>query len=365
MSSRIAPGTHNDASAHALEREPWCQDRVFKKLLGALSAPLPGPAIITAMLRPKKPALALLLASSSLIAWVAMGQTRQTTFEFHSGMWLNLHHTLYYQAVGIKAGRVPDLSALSSAETGVWNQALHYYGRSLVNHNLLEVSMARINQALANAANASDLQAPGLSREMDQVLEAAAPIYRARFWADHDRNNQEWIASAIPLIAKHEDALKPALARAYDTPWPKSPIRVEVSYYVTGNSAYTSLNPTLITVSSGSQRNQGPALLENIFHEGGHALIQKAFAEITKAEKSQKKELKYRDVWHALMFYTTGELVRKQVPELEPYAMKYGLWEDNWPQVLPMMEKDWKPFLEGKGAFKDGIRQLVADSPAR
>jgi hypothetical protein len=312
-------------------------------------------------MKTRLPALALYL----LISLLSHGQTTQTTFDFRSGIWLNLHHTLYNQASGIKAGRVPDHSALSPAETPVWNQALEYYGRSLVNHDLLEPAMVRINQALALAANASDLQAPGLSKDMDQILEAVAPIYRARWWPEHEGKNREWVASATPLITKNENVLKSALSRAYDTPWPKSPVRVEVSYYVTGNSAYTSLDPVLITVSSGSQRNQGSAALENIFHEAGHALVQKAFAEIAKNEKSLKKDLKYRDLWHALVFYTTGEIVRKQVPELEPYAMKYGLWESAWPQVLPLMEKNWKPFLEGKGAFKDAIKQLVADSPGR
>ena len=306
-----------------------------------------------------------MLAASVLIPSLAMGQASQTTFEFHSGIWLNLHHTLYNQATGIKAARLPDLSPLSPAEAGVWSQALEYYGRSLINHDLLEVSMVRISRALALAGNAPSLQAPELSKDLDRILEAAAPIYRTRWWAEHDGKNREWIASVTPLTARHEGVLKPALSRAYDTPWPKGPVRVEMSYYVTGNSAYTSVDPTLITVSSRSERNQGPAALENIFHEQGHALVQKAFTEIARAEKSRKDGLPYRDLWHALMFYTTGELVRKQVPELEPYATKYGLWEANWPQALSVLEKDWKPFIEGKGNFRDAIKQLVADFPAR
>jgi hypothetical protein len=312
-----------------------------------------------------KSAVKVLLAVFLLLPRLASGQTSQTTFEFHSGFWLNLHHTLYNQAVGIKAGRAPDLVALSPAETGAWNQVLEFYGRSLVNHDLLEVSMVRMNQALALAGNTSDLQAPGLSRDMAQTLLAAAPVYRARWWADHDKKNREWIASISPFVAKYESALKPALAHAYDTPWPKGAVRVEVSYYVTGNSAYTSVEPTLITVSSRSERNQGPSALETLFHEESHALVQKAFTEIAKDEKSQKKDLKYRDFWHALVFYTTGELVRKQLPELEPYAMRYGLWESSWPEILPVMEKDWKPFLDGKTAFKDAIKQLVVDGPGR
>jgi len=306
-----------------------------------------------------------LFAAILLIPFPAWGQTTQSTFDFHSGIWLNLHHTLYNQAIGIKSGRLPNLSSLPAPETNAWNQALEYYGRSLANHDLLEPSMGRINQALALAGNAPTLQAPELSKDLARILESAAPIYRARWWADHDGKNREWISSVSPLIAKYENALKPALSHAYDTPWPKVPIRVEMSYYVPGNSAYTAVDPTLITVSSSSQRNSGPSALENIFHETSHALVQKAFAEIAKDEKSLKKELKYRDLWHALIFYTAGELVKKQVPELEPYAAKYGLWESSWPQILPVMEKDWKPFLEGKSAFKDAIKQLVVDAPSR
>lgn len=308
---------------------------------------------------------AIMLAGVALLPLLTLGQATQTTFEFHSGIWVNLHHTLYNHAAGIKSERLPDLAALSPAETSAWNQALEFYGRSLVNHDLLETSMARMNQTLALAGNAPTPQAPELSKDLARILESAATIYRAHWWADHDSKNREWISSVSPLVAKYEGVLKPALARVYDTPWPKGPVRVEVSYYVTGNSAYTSLNPTLITVASGSQRNQAPAALENVFHEAGHALVQKAFAEIAKDEKSLKKELKYRDLWHALIFYTTGELVRKQLPDLEPYATKYGLWESSWPQLLPVMEKDWKPYLDGKSTFKDAIKQLVADSPAR
>ena len=310
------------------------------------------------------PRLVVAFSICLLVAPSALGQVSQSTFEFHSGFWLNLHHTLFNQATTTRAGRPPDLSTLTPAEANLWNQAVEYYGRSLISHDLLEASMVRINQALALAGDAPAFQSPALSQNLNQVLAAVAPIYRARLWPEHDAKNKEWIVSITPVIAKSEGALKPALSRAYDTPWPKAAVRVEVSYYVAGNSAFTSTEPTLVTISSRSERNQGAGGLETVFHEAGHALVQKAFAEIAKDEKSLKKELKYRDLWHALLFYTTDQLVKKQVPELEPYAMKYGLWESNWPEMLPIMEKTWKPFLEGKGTFKDAVKQLVADSPS-
>ena len=50
------------------------------------------------------------------------------------------------------------------------------------------------------------------------------------------------------------------------------------------------------------------------------------------------------------------------MPALVPYAIKYGMWESAWPDSLPVMEKDWKPFLRGSGRFKDSIDRIVADS---
>lgn len=73
-------------------------------------------------------------------------------------------------------------------------------------------------------------------------------------------------------------------------------------------------------------------------------------------------KLSHPDFWHGLMFYTTGELVRRQVPELVPYAIKYGMWETNWPNFLPVLEEDWKQFLDGHGTFRGSMDRVVADS---
>jgi hypothetical protein len=293
---------------------------------------------------------------------VLSGEATQTTFEFHSGFWVNLHHTLYNQAAGKKAGRTPNLSGWKSAETTVWNEALDYYERNLAEHDLLEFSMIRINGALAAAGDAASLNTSKVPKPLIQILQKAAPVYRAHWWTEHNRKNHEWIDQVTPLIAGNEKALRPALAHAYNTPWPKGRIRVEMSYYTTGKSAYTSLRPTIVTISSWSQRNEGPAALETIFHEAGHSLIQKLTDEIGKAENRLGRKLSHQDLWHAMIFYTTGELVRRNLSELVPYAIKYGMWESAWPNSLPVMEKDWKPFLDGNGDFRESVARIVADS---
>jgi hypothetical protein len=283
----------------------------------------------------------------------AAAEAEQTTFDFHSGFWVNLHHTLYNQADGQRVGRMPDLSALSPAEAGVWSEALDYYSRNFAGHDLLELA-GRINVPLALKGRAP--------RPLMRMLETAAPVYRLQWWTLHERKNREWIDRIAPLVARHEKPVRSALAHAYDTPWPKRRMRVEMSYYTTGVSAYTSVVPTLITVSSWSRRNEGATGLETIFHEAGHALIERVRAEIAAAETRRGRKVSRRDLWHAIIAYTSGEVVRKQVPELVPYAMRYGLWESEWPDTLPILEKHWKPFLAGTGRFRDAIGRVVADA---
>src|SRR6185369_9945685 len=161
-------------------------------------------------------------AAAVLLAIGRLRGAEQTTFEFHSSFWVNLHHVLYNQAAGRKDGRGPDFSGLSVGEAATWTAVLDYYGAQMATRELLDPAMTHINQALA-AAGGGELRSGGraIPAELAGVLQKAAPIYRARWWAAHDQKNREWIAQAEPLIAAHEAALRPAIARAYGTRWPK------------------------------------------------------------------------------------------------------------------------------------------------
>src|SRR5258705_1394948 len=61
-------------------------------------------------------------------------------FEFHSGFWLNLHHTLYYQARQQRtAGSASVLatSGLSPAEQKAWDAAVSFYAQTYAGKDLL------------------------------------------------------------------------------------------------------------------------------------------------------------------------------------------------------------------------------------
>ena len=121
---------------------------------------------------------------------------QKTTFEFHSNFWVNLHHYLYEQAIA----KTPEAS-----ESADWQHALEAYRRDI----------AGINSALSTVDNAESLKGSGLDAELAGILERAAPVYRARWWPQHNRANLAWIAAATPLVAKYEAALKKELSTAY------------------------------------------------------------------------------------------------------------------------------------------------------
>ena len=274
------------------------------------------------------------------------------TFDFHSGFWVNLHQFLYEQAMR---------EASPASDLPEWREALDYYRREVVNRDVLTDEAARINDRLADLEASLSLKGSGLPPNLITVLDAAAPIYRDRWWAEHDSANRAWIQAVQPLIAKYGDALRKQLGTVYATDWPATPIRTDVAEYANWAGAYTTLEPTHITVSSVNPGNQNEAALEVLFHEASHAMFTKIGNALSAEVRARNMLFRRRDFWHAVLFYTVGEMVRRQLDGYTPYALKNGLYERSWMGVPEILDADWKPYLDGKTDLTTAVRRLVAD----
>jgi len=275
---------------------------------------------------------------------------QQTTFEFRSNFWVNLHHFLYQQA----SSKSPEPS-----DSPEWQHAIEVYRNDIVTHELLSNDIAGINASLAQVESAESLNGSGIDAELTQTLERAAPVYKARWWPEHNRKNVEWIAVVTPLVVKYEAVMKKELSSAYQTPWPADKIRTDVSKYASWAGAYTLLDPTLITISSKEPVTQ--TAVETLFHEASHAMIQKVSDAIDTELDAQKKVFKKRAFWHAVLFYTAGEIAQRHLDDYTMFGVKDGIFERAWPGALPVLEKDWKPYLDGKIDLATGARRLVED----
>jgi len=330
-------------------------------------------------------------------------------FEFHSGFWLNLHHALYRQArlqrsssaganaVAVTAG----MNNLTPAEARAWNSALAFYTKIYADKDLtVSLEMILIKNQLGDFETCGDLSGvkkktcdAGLPAGLTQTLESAAPVYRAHLWAEHDRANRRWISAVAPLVRRNGLDLSHRLAEIYQTPWPRERIRVDVTSFASSTGAYTTLDPLRVTVSAVDARNQGAEALEVLFHEASHGIADVVQDAIFRECRQRDKPIP-RDLWHALLFYTTGEVIRPLAASSQtsssalpgasppdsnpsgpapaapssnspssgyvPYAVREGLYRRGWENYLRVLTQYWQPYLDGRVDFSDAIAHMVS-----
>jgi len=321
-------------------------------------------------------------------------------FELHSGFWINLHHTLYHEAkLRTASAGSPDKSgkttgpilnttpeaklSLTTAEKHIWDDAVAYYAANYAAKDLLfSTELTQLKDQLGDFEDCDELSGrnrrfcdAGLPARLTQVLEAAAPVYRAHLWPEHDRANRRWIMRVAPLVQEQGVGLSERLADIYQTRWPRAKIRVDVTDYADKSGAYTTADPLRVTISSLDSRNQGEAALEVLFHEGSHGIAEPVQAAIIR-ECHQRDKAIPRDLWQALVFYTTGEVIRPVLgaaratagdqeggvsgASYTPYALREGLYQRGWNDYYKLLQKFWQPYLDGTATFDDAIARMVS-----
>jgi hypothetical protein len=308
-------------------------------------------------------------------------------FELHSGFWINLHHTLYLQARQSRDDRGTPSGARAQAhrtpaERQAWDAAVAYYQANYADKDLLFSSeLIQLKNQLGEFEGCNELSGAkqktcdaGLPTNLTKILESAATVYRAHDWPVHDHANRVWIAAVAPLVREKGLGLAERLAEVYQAHWPKERIRVDVTAYANWAGAYTTLDPLRVVIASTDARNQGKAALEILFHEASHGIAEPVQLAIIRECRQRDKAIP-RDLWHALMFYTTGEVLKPvlsaQDPdpktdgattnaEYTPYAFRERLYQRGWDDYLKLLTRFWQPYLDGKSSFDDAIARMVS-----
>jgi len=339
-------------------------------------------------------------------------------FEFHSGFWVNLHHFLYHEARGRlevaaaakTAGNTgpqakptgPVLNqktgnGLSPSEQRTWDQAIAYYMKNYADKDMsVNLDLILLKNQLGDFEDCDELLGrkkrtcdAGLPGNVGVILEAAAPVYRTHWWADQDRANRRWVVRVAPLVREQGVGLSERLADVYQAKWPKDKIRVEVCAYANSAGAYTTLDPLRVTISSTDARNQGTEALETLFVEASHDIARPVEAAINRECKQRDKAIP-RDLWHALVLYTTGEVLRPIMegpattaaqadpareesssnPLAESTKPKFtGVTTDvrthftqrGWGDYLLVLTMYWQPYLDGDASFDDAVARLISE----
>jgi hypothetical protein len=295
-------------------------------------------------------------------------------FDFHSNFWVNLHQILFHEA-WLRAGK-PDrrlqsatpLSAagMSKQDEADWNAAVSFYAAHFgTRQQLFDDQLVQINDDLAEQPdNGAHLNPAGLPPEMVAVLQSVAVIYRKYWWPAHNESNENWIASQKERVHDLGPKLASAMTKNLHQQWPATPIRVDVCYYVVAlGYALTTLRPSHITFSSSDPSNQDLSGFELLFHEASHTFADTMINALSAEGRTQHKDV--GDLWHSLLFYTSGVELRRLLPAPEqasftPYAYRYGVYRGNWRTYRRVLETDWQAYVDGKIDFTDAIHSMVA-----
>lgn len=365
-------------------------------------------------------AIALILAAPSVRAQeVDSTYGPLPVFEFHSGFWVNLHHFLYHEArarldaaaAAKTAGNTTQAkpsgpvlnqktgNTLSPSEQRTWDQAIAYYMKNYADKDMaVNIDTILLKNQLGDFEDCGELLGKknlscdaGLPGNVGVILEAAAPVYRAHWWADQDRANRRWVVRVAPLVREQGVGLSERLADIYQSKWPKDKIRVEVCAYANAAGAYTTLDPLRVTISSTDARNQGPEALETLFVEASHGIALPVEAAINRECKQRDKPIP-RDLWHALILYTTGEVIKPIMegataaaagtkpdpasaesssnPQAQSTKPKFtGVSTDvrthfnqrGWQNYLLVLTMYWQPYLDGDASFDDAVAHLISE----
>jgi hypothetical protein len=311
----------------------------------------------------------------ALIIGIAGGGAAQDapTFVFQNNFWVNLHQFLYAEAGRRQAGR-STMVADGDEERTAWQSALDTYAGLLKRSQVFDSGLVAINDALARISGGDSLADGSIEAAIRTALNHAAPVYRARAWPRHRQANDAWIAAMQPQVDRHAAALTRALANAYHVTWPAKPILIDVSVEAGVYGGYTTNDGPAgfaahSTIAPSGPGSEGAMGVETIFHEASHS-VDAEIMRLIGAESARQQVEAPRNLWHAEIFYTTGELVRRELGtagdvHYMPYAYRFDVYSKGMQVERAALERDWQPYLDGKVAFEQALHDLVRDASRR
>lgn len=265
------------------------------------------------------------MPSASLVA-----ESPEGHFAFHSDPRVNLHHFLYHWSRQTLAGdrrlrgRLAidpvDLSVDLGEDRETWERAATAY-LSLAEQDLLFGQGAyRVKRVMAG------FDPPAADDPLVEAVETGLPVYLRHWWPRHDASNRATIADLLGRLADHETTMAEGMVRWLRSGWPETAIRTDVVAYSHFLSAYTTDRPPHIVTSSTAADLEGDKGLEILFHEASHSSPLGDNLRPTSLAVAEEMGVEEGNLWHWMIFYSSGEVAREVLgDDYQTYA-EAGLW---------------------------------------
>ncbi|HYK02953.1 MAG TPA: hypothetical protein VE974_14430 [Thermoanaerobaculia bacterium] len=316
------------------------------------------------------------------MAGAALAQSPERTpvlttprFAFYSDFETNLNDALIAAGVARKGGKgelfrsgdeAVCFDKLPPSARAAWNGAVSYYTEIIapVEWNARQQFLIRMQLAGFDESS-KDAGARQFTDIAGHVRAAAAPAYRACRWTAQDAKNRRWLEELKPLLAAHEEKIAPRLQELYGKRWPVLPILMDVVETVNWSGATTAWSDAGQGHILLASEPQGPAALELVFHESSHILMDRPDP-VRQALDSAARAADFRppgDLWHLVLFYTTGETVRRILEDAGTPGYTPMLYEifkrDSWVEYRDALERTWRPYVRGERTLAEASADLI------
>lgn len=320
-------------------------------------------------------ALSLALAVGSSSEELAPAPIATTDrFAFFSDLDTNLHDALIVAGAARREGK--DELFLSGDEAACfgklapsarkgWSLAVDYYAEIVTKESWNGRAQVAMRYALGGFPSDGEERNRDLVAITRGMLAAAAPAYEACAWPARDAMNRAWMEDLAPRLARHEDSIATRLESLYGVAFHGLPMRVDIVAAAPPLGANTwILDPGGHILISTTM--EGNVSLETVLHEASHTLAAPWRPDpLPKALGAAAKELGVevpRDLWHVVLFHTTGEVVREVLAAAgEPgyVPMVESLWRGSWAPLEEPVKETWPAYLRGDVSLEEASRALV------
>jgi hypothetical protein len=297
-------------------------------------------------------------------------------FAFFSDFETNLNDALIAAGLARK-GHKPELfqsgdevacfAKQPSSVRAAWNRALDYYAEIVSPGDFggRAQYLIRLQLAGIDEGEFKDAEARQFVEIARSFRSAAAPAYRACRWPAQDERNRRWVEELKPRLAASEQKILLHLEQLYRKRLKGPPIPVDVVQTVSWAGANSVLRGPAGVHLLVSIENQGLSALEVVFHETSHGFMAPGDP-VREALENAGSAANFKlpgDLWHVVLFYTTGEVVRRALdeggtPGFTP--MLYGIFgRGSWTAYRKPLEETWRPYVEDERSLSDSAAGLI------
>jgi hypothetical protein len=277
-------------------------------------------------------------------------------FSFKANKILDLHYLLLYNYDNDK---YPFLAERLKVYKGILNPDLDFnWLFEQIRYPLSEIEEKR---DMAQKLQSDFLK---LSERIGNNLLEAYDVYEEMVWP----SRRELFDTTLDYVAKDfqpiEALLFKQLVQSLNMQF-KSPIPIFFVGEGTKFGGFTS-EPSLTVINASQVKDL--YLTETILHEAVHGVehsngsrSQSAYAMLSRALGQLKKTSAFKNAWHALIFWNSGELVRRYVDKRHiHYGEQFDVYDRAFKKERDLYSVYWNQYLDGMLTMGEAIGKITA-----